>query len=1573
MQSMLVVIDSHSWKSSPDMAEGNPMPLIALLSRYRSITVLKEESSCFKVVGRDGSSTPWDGRVSELDEPKEVELVCLGIGDNTSPSQFNSEFLRSTLIFSKETPLSQLESAKNAILGFDHIICFSLAHQSELRELGVSDSKITVIESDEPSGPAKDGSIIILDDGRKTSQIQDVVRKLPRRAQTKLRIVSSFPKSVSSSEENSQNVDISHLTLKEAEADKALWQSGSFVISPGSGIPEFEVHLLAAGAYGCSVLSLADQDIEHVVSELESGPKAQAGASLEHRHNSQVAFNILKARELRPVNFGIVTPWRSECGLATYAEALLEHFDPRTFVLLGEYGSAGDPDVFPGMTAEFCWKRGSGDFEKLWEAIQTHQLNLVHFNIHSKSFFPAKDFLPFLRRLRASGVKVSVLFHSIFTLDPELELLVREFDCLIAHTPEMRLELISNGADPDITVVLRHGVQERISITKEERLQSRQALGIPLDQKVVATFGFVQPHKGIEGLIEGLHYLASRRISAVGYVVGRPIEQDSNSRRYQDDLKKLASAHGVSERINFLDRFVTEEESRLYLKAADVVLFNYSSRYYEASGATAKALSAGSTVMTSVAPAFSEFGDAVWHVTSGYHVGLSLEILFTNEKLTNDLDRNACRYCHRNSWSATANKLTSVFENFGFKLNKKEELVNTANHQPRNGRSAYRVLMQNRPNTFSQRGGDTIVMEQTRDVLAKLGLEVVIDCEGNERVEDYDIVHLFNFALPELTERFARNAKRAGVPYVVTTLSEDVDRFHNQSHFVARKLISYVQNHQREGILQGDLLENESIVPSGSFNNQWTIQNAGCLITNGKSESAVLRRIYGENVDIREVFLGVEVRPNGNGERFIARYGVQDFILCVGRLETRKNQLALLKAFEHSPIPIVLVGGGFTYQEEYDEAARRFQRAGKTLVLGRLSDEELADAYAAARVHVLPSWYELPGLVSLEAASYGCNIVATRWGTSADYLGEDVFYCSPHDLDSIYAAGVAAYHAPVPAQLAKRVERYTWDQSGRGVAEVYASVLNVPFSKLCQGKEVERPAPAIHENFRGDITTPRVTHGGGEEISEKTLALLERGEELAREKEYTAALQAFHEVLESSPRTPRALRGAGAVYLAGQNIEKAKECFDRASVINPEDPKAQSGVGICLLRLGRAEEAYEYFVRALELDPDHQVTLLQLLECSYRVERYDDLLIHLRRFVEQDSENLDLRFSLAGALFKSGNMVEAQEHCNRILAADSSHEAAEELRQELERISSIQAPSSRQVVSTPNEAPERTAEVRTPVIPSVKIPDYVSPTEIVEPQRMTTTREDTVTGNTWSKGQNEVELGVHSRMVELEEMKRQKKFDEVEKECSSLLNLPSLNSLQRETVEIISIEVAMLQGSLSNAESRLRAVLQVNPSSVRAITTLGALRAAQGDWGGARECFEQALSIDSRSDRGHAGMGMWFAQNQDFEKAWECYETALRTNFEAYRALLGLIELGYRLNRLPALEQHLRNYLEVHPADLEFVYSLAGCLFTQGKRDEARSEVEKILLFRPEDERALELRELIEGRKSFENVPSSQV
>ena len=117
-------------------------------------------------------------------------------------------------------------------------------------------------------------------------------------------------------------------------------------------------------------------------------------------------------------------------------------------------------------------------------------------------------------------------------------------------------------------------------------------------------------------------------------------------------------------------------------------------------------------------------------------------------------------------------------------------------------------------------------------------------------------------------------------------------------------------------------------------------------------------------------------------------------------------------------------------------------RGARRLYLPHLAAHELAAAYAAARVHVLPSWHETVGLVSLEAALGGCNVVSTANSGAAEYLGDAAWYCDPRSVDSIREAVASAYAAPLRPQLGEAIAgHYTWRRAAEETLRGYEEVM----------------------------------------------------------------------------------------------------------------------------------------------------------------------------------------------------------------------------------------------------------------------------------------------------------------------------------------------------------------------------------------------------------------------------------------------------------------------------------------------------------------------------------------------------
>ncbi|HMO17338.1 MAG TPA: glycosyltransferase [Oligoflexia bacterium] len=357
-----------------------------------------------------------------------------------------------------------------------------------------------------------------------------------------------------------------------------------------------------------------------------------------------------------------------------------------------------------------------------------------------------------------------------------------------------------------------------------------------------------------------------------------------------------------------------------------------------------------------------------------------------------------------------------------------------------------RVLVQARSDLIINPGGDGVLLDKSSRALAEAGVDITVDIEGIKNPRDYDIVHLYNFATPKALSPLAEKAYNLNIPYVVTTLYEDRAQFYGQMHVYLNILYHYVTQGQKpewklfEKVAKSNLVED----PTNIINDNIEIaKHSEALISSGTNETLLLARDFSFAKKIYECNFSPSIMPLEPSSTFESTYQIKDYILSVGRVEARKNQGMLMAALENDTRPLVIVAGKISYNPEYEKLLRNFKRKGRTLFIKNLSPSMLASAYAGARVHALPSWYELPGLVTLEAAASGTNVVASfNKGTIENYLGNKVHYCDPGSADSILNAINNAWNKPKDEELSKMASMFTWDKTASQLYNIYEKAIS---------------------------------------------------------------------------------------------------------------------------------------------------------------------------------------------------------------------------------------------------------------------------------------------------------------------------------------------------------------------------------------------------------------------------------------------------------------------------------------------------------------------------------------------------
>lgn len=124
----------------------------------------------------------------------------------------------------------------------------------------------------------------------------------------------------------------------------------------------------------------------------------------------------------------------------------------------------------------------------------------------------------------------------------------------------------------------------------------------------------------------------------------------------------------------------------------------------------------------------------------------------------------------------------------------------------------------------------------------------------------------------------------------------------------------------------------------------------------------------------------------------------KDYLLCVGTLENRKNQLLILKALMHLPkhIQLVLVGKPTPYEQILRDFISTNSLENRVKIISNVDFTDLPAIYQQAKIFVYPSIFEGFGIPILEALNSGIPVIAAKGSCLEEAGGPNSLYIQPH-------------------------------------------------------------------------------------------------------------------------------------------------------------------------------------------------------------------------------------------------------------------------------------------------------------------------------------------------------------------------------------------------------------------------------------------------------------------------------------------------------------------------------------------------------------------------------------------------
>ena len=372
-----------------------------------------------------------------------------------------------------------------------------------------------------------------------------------------------------------------------------------------------------------------------------------------------------------------------------------------------------------------------------------------------------------------------------------------------------------------------------------------------------------------------------------------------------------------------------------------------------------------------------------------------------------------------------------------------------------------KVLLWTRSDCFKARGGDMVQVENTFLELKKLSVDVTISDKNNVDLKEYDIVHLFQLDWTPETYLHAKRAHKLGKKIILSPIHhsvEEVKKFDDEYAFGLRRLSKYlfVDQFQRDTFknIYRSILDHNKALPTlyslilglKSMNKK-ALEWSSYVLTQTKLEAFDLEKTY-------EIKFPWEIIPNGVSELFLNKdqnpnqFDFSDYILCVGRIEPRKNNLAIIAAVQqlrkelNKDIKLVFVGRKSNKHAEYislfDE---ELESCPWVVYKNYVSYSSMPSIYKYAKVCVSASWFETTGLTLLEALFMNTNAVSTS-KRAEEILGDYCSYCLPENVESIVKAIKVEFQKNRPKLSPDFKKEYTWENTAKKTLEIYNKVLN---------------------------------------------------------------------------------------------------------------------------------------------------------------------------------------------------------------------------------------------------------------------------------------------------------------------------------------------------------------------------------------------------------------------------------------------------------------------------------------------------------------------------------------------------
>ena len=191
-------------------------------------------------------------------------------------------------------------------------------------------------------------------------------------------------------------------------------------------------------------------------------------------------------------------------------------------------------------------------------------------------------------------------------------------------------------------------------------------------------------------------------------------------------------------------------------------------------------------------------------------------------------------------------------------------------------------------------------------------------------------------------------------------------------------------------------------------------------------------------------------QPLGWQEKQVVKDGYADgreYFLFTGGVHPRKNLMNLLKAFslfkkwQHSNMKLLIAGRLAWQAAAITEKLKTYKYRNDVVMLGYISDEQLANLTASAYAAIYPSFFEGFGLPIIEAMQCEVPVLCSQTSAMPETGGDAAEYMDPNDPEKMAKAMLQIYkdeslRSNLIAAGKIQSAKFNWEQSAVKVNQI---------------------------------------------------------------------------------------------------------------------------------------------------------------------------------------------------------------------------------------------------------------------------------------------------------------------------------------------------------------------------------------------------------------------------------------------------------------------------------------------------------------------------------------------------------